>query len=154
MRDVPGRHYLSKHYIHILSSTAFQGIRGSAFQAHATLANLFQAHVRFAPMYPVSEVWPSRPCHILRWQECRRSYPTQSEQDGAKQPAQNGLTLGNPSQATIGAQTGDSDMPLYLDSVPRRRHTSTQCANGMFVGGRPCLVTVVAKQRDGRHERT
>ena len=41
------------------------------------------------------------------------------------QPASKRLTLGNPSQATIGAQTGDEDTSLYLDSVPRRWHTST-----------------------------
>ena len=47
------------------------------------------------------------------------------EQDKANQPARKGLTLSNPSLATIGAQTGVSDTPLYQDSVPRRWHTST-----------------------------
>ena len=70
---------------------------------------------------------------IIRRQECRRSYSNHSSSGMTtllqlqvvcpkRLPAQNGLTLSNPSQATIGAQTGDSAPSQPGLSAPKAAH--------------------------------
>ena len=84
--------------------------------------------------------------------------PTVQRKTRTNQSAQEGLTLGNPSQATIGAQTGDEDPLLLGLSAPKATHQhvvrKTDSRIFSLVWNNKCQATSRFMFRDSCHERT